>query len=51
MSGGAMPDQLQAIDEALWHLAMANLPAEMRQERIDEMLDRRLALMGDHVSA
>jgi len=42
---------ISSIDEALFHLAMANLPAEMRQARIDEMLDRRLALMGDHVSA
>lgn len=38
---------LRDLDEALFHLALANLPADLRQQRIDEMLDRRLALMAD----
>ena len=33
------------VDEALFHLALANLPAHERQQRIDAMLDRRLELM------
>lgn len=40
-----MADDLASLDEALFHLAMANLPDAMRQERIDEILDRRLELM------
>lgn len=48
MSGGeAVGPDLSAVDEALWHLALANLPADLRQQRIDEVLDRRLALMAD----
>lgn len=35
-----------SIDEALFHLALANLPADLRQQRIDEVLDRRLELMA-----
>lgn len=42
--GGTM-DDVTALDEAIWHLALANLPADMRQQRIDELLDRRLAAM------
>ena len=38
-------DDVTALDEAIWHLALANLPADMRQQRIDELLDRRLAAM------
>lgn len=38
---------LASLDEALFHLSLANLPPELRQERIDEVLDRRLALMAD----
>ena len=45
MSGGAVVDNLRDLDEALFHLALANLPDDMRQQRIDEILDRRLALM------
>lgn len=36
---------INALDEAIWHLALANLPADLRQQRIDEMLDRRLEPM------
>lgn len=38
-------DDVSSLDEAIWHLALANLPADMRQQRIDELLDRRLAAM------
>ena len=44
-AGGAAVDDVTALDEAIWHLALANLPADMRQQRIDELLDRRLAAM------
>lgn len=37
---------LSSIDEALFHLALANLPAELRQERIDALLDMRLERMN-----
>ena len=47
MSGGTVAVTLRDLDEALFHLALANLPADLRQQRIDEMLDRRLALMAD----
>ena len=40
-------DDLSSLDEALFHLALANLPADLRQQRIDELLDRRLAAMAD----
>lgn len=40
-----MADDVRHIDEALFHLSLANLPPEMRQERIDELLDRRLELL------
>ena len=40
-----MADDLASLDEALFHLALANLPDDMRQQRIDDILDRRLALM------
>ena len=36
-----------SIDEALFHLALANLPADLRQQRIDELLDARLERMAD----
>lgn len=36
---------IDSIDEALFHLALANLPAELGQQRIDALLDRRLELM------
>lgn len=38
---------LASIDEALFHALLSNLPADMRQERIDMLLDRRLELMAD----
>lgn len=38
---------LAALDEALFHLALANLPADLRQQRIDELLDARLERMAD----
>ena len=37
---------LSAIDEALFHLALANLPADLRQQRIDQLLDMRLERMN-----
>ena len=37
---------LSSIDEALFHLALANLPPELRQERIDALLDMRLESMA-----
>lgn len=43
--GAAVGETLSSLDEALFHLALANLPADLRQQRIDEMLDRRLELM------
>ena len=46
--GGDMPTSnatLSSIDEALFHLALANLPADMRQQRIDQLLDMRLERM------
>lgn len=43
--GGAVATDLRDVDEALFHLALANLPAHERQQRIDAMLDRRLELM------
>lgn len=42
-----MGTDIAALDEALFHLALANLPADLRQQLIDEVLDRRLALMAD----
>lgn len=42
-----MGTDIAALDEALFHLALANLPADLRQQRIDEMLDRRLELVLD----
>lgn len=38
---------LADLDEALFHAMLSNLPADMRQERIDMLLDRRLELMAD----
>lgn len=38
---------LASIDEALFHALLSNLPTEMRQARIDMLLDRRLELMAD----
>ena len=42
---------LSSIDEALFHLALANLPADLRQERIDALLDMRLERMAHDGSA
>lgn len=38
------PDDIATLDEALFHLTLANLPPNIRQARVDELLDRRLAL-------
>ena len=37
---------IDSIDEALFHLALANLPAELGQQRIDALLDMRLERMA-----
>lgn len=37
---------INALDEAIWHLALANLPADLRQQRIDQLLDMRLERMN-----
>lgn len=42
-----MATDIGALDEALFHLALANLPAELRQQRIDALLDMRLERMAD----
>ena len=43
MSDTPAPVDVSHIDEAIFHLSLANLPADVRQQRIDELLDRRLA--------
>lgn len=46
-SEGRRGPTLRDLDEALFHALLSNLPADMRQERIDMLLDRRLELMAD----
>ena len=35
-----MVDDPDALKEAMFHMSLANLPADERQERVDELLDR-----------